>query len=412
MRKLRTCLYALVAAVAVHAAGPTAHADPERAPASRPATKDATPASSYPRIAMLWTTADVPGDPWANHARHDVIVTSIHNLGLQWRHHKHPAMVESILPKTVPIALKNLAKIHKHNPKAIVLCEVYFYEERDGFYPPNHPWWLRDKKGKRVQFWPGAYRCDLSNAQYVSHVVRRISAVHKALGDAAGIYLDNLRTDPPSKAAWSSLLKQIRIACGAKMPILVNAGFGSKDLAWVAPLVNGLNFENAIHKTADGNTEAFYARIGRYEKLCRRPHLSVNEVFGKPTDLAAMRRELFRTLVYTDMAFLFADSVVAHKHPWYRIWDAPLGLPLGAPARPGKALPARREFAGGLVLYLPQNAKVPVTVPLKAEMLDVVEKKKVARVKLRPGTGAMLLHLKKIRPKSKPPASQPAKKTQ
>ena len=36
-----------------------------------------------------------------------------------------------------------------------------------------------------------------------------------------------------------------------------------------------------------------------------------------------MKRELVRTLVYTDAHFLYADSTYGHRHNWWPEWDAP-----------------------------------------------------------------------------------------
>ncbi len=76
---------------------------------------------------------------------------------------------------------------------------------------------------------------DLSNAEYVGHIARRIEAVVKATGGAAGIYLDNLRFEAADKKAWTSLLTEVRKTCG-DVPIVVNAGWDSDDLEWVCPL--------------------------------------------------------------------------------------------------------------------------------------------------------------------------------
>ncbi len=186
----------------------------------------------------------------------------------------------------------------------------------------------------------------------------------RSVGPLAGIFFDNLRFTPESKAAWINLLKKVRSACGDDMPILVNAGWSSTDLAWVAPYVHGIQFEDAIHHLADKarDTEQFYARVAKFDALVRRPSISVNEVYGKRTSVMGRTRELMRTLVYTNVAFLWADSTHGHKHAWHPEWNLPLGEPASEPAAPSPGKLARRDFTGGTVLWLPASAKAPQTV--------------------------------------------------
>ena len=156
---------------------------------------------------MLWSPADLPAEPWANIARHDVIVVGMGRLGLKWADRRFPATSETIEATTIAAARENLGRIKRINPAATVLCEVLFFEENVGGYPPDHRWWLRDSRGAKKSFWPGANLMNLSNGRYVAHVARRIEAVYRASGETAGVFLDNLRFDKVSKRAWLSLLK-------------------------------------------------------------------------------------------------------------------------------------------------------------------------------------------------------------
>ena len=76
----------------------------------------------------------------------------------------------------------------------------------------------------------------------------------KAVGASGGIYLDNLRFDPADKKAWTSLLTEVRKTC-PDVPIVVNAGWDSDDLAWVCPLVNGIMYEDSVAHTKGKDTE-------------------------------------------------------------------------------------------------------------------------------------------------------------
>jgi hypothetical protein len=340
---------------------------------------------------MLWSAADVREPRVANLARHDLIVVGIGTVGLRWTPHEFPAMSETIDPRSVAPARAYLKRIRARNPAAVVLCDVNFFEERKNGYPPDHAWWLRDRKGRKKTFWPGTWRMDLANAAYVSHVARRIAAVHEAGGGRVGVFLDNFRHDGPGVAAWRSLLGHVRLACGAKMPIVINAGRPGPALAHVASLINGAMYEDSVSHAPAGDTEAFYARIAAMDRLLTRPRISINEVFGKRSDRKRMVRELARTLVYTDMHFLYSDSTHGHRHAWYGLWDAPLGRAAGPPAVPHKGRLARREFAGGIVLWLPDSATGKETVGLERPMTDALTGKKVSAVALEPGSGSILL---------------------
>jgi hypothetical protein len=345
---------------------------------------------------MLWSkAAGLGNDKWANIARHDVIVVGPWTAGLEWTPHKFPAMAETFQPHSVRRTRANLDRLRRLNPAAAMLVEVYFFEDDRTSYPRDHPWWLRDDRGSKKTFWPGTWQMDIHNAEYVRHVARRIGAVAAATAGRAGVFLDNVRFDARSKAAWIALLKLVRETCGQEMPILVNAGWDSEDVDWLAPYVNGIMYEDAIHHLPKENrdTEAFYARIAAADAGLRRPSISINEVFGKRNDLEQMRRELIRTLVYTDMAFLYADSTHGHRHAWYAAWDAPLGRPAGPPAIPRKGKLARRRFAGGEAVYLPPAAEAPVKLAFPAPVRDAARPggAEVNELKLAPGAGAILV---------------------
>lgn len=364
---------------------------------AEPASQVAKPAASFPRIAMFWSVADgAHAGRAANMARHDVIVVNIDQIGLRWRKGRYRGMVSDIRQSTYRAGRDNLSRIRKNNPRAVVLCQVFFFEQSDAAFPESHPWWLRDKSGKRKQFWPGTHQMDLSNSTYVDHVVRRVKSVREALGPLAGIFFDNLRFTPESKAAWINLLKKVRTACGDDMPILVNAGWSSTDLAWVAPYVHGIQFEDAIHHLSDkaADTERFYARVAKFDALVRRPSISVNEVYGKRTSLMRRTRELIRTLAYTNAAYLYADSTRGHRHAWHPEWSLQLGAPAGKPVVPAPGRLARRDFTGGTVLWLPASAQAPRTVKLRREMRVGLGRgigMKVSSVPVNPGEGVILL---------------------
>jgi hypothetical protein len=310
-------------------------------------------------------------------------------------------MAETLVPESIPAAREALEQIRKRNPQAVVLYEIYFFEADTNAYPPDSPWWFRDKDGHKVQFWKGCYNMDVSNPEYIGHIARRIEAVYRALDGKAGVFLDNLRYDRQAKAGWTLLLRQVRARCG-DIPILVNAGWDSDDLRWVAPWINGILYEDSVAHTEDGDTEKFYARIHADWLHLREPRIGLNEKFGKAGEAEKMRRDLIRTLVYTDMFFLYADSTYGHRHVWWPEWDAPLGEAQQPPATPAPGALARREFAGGTVFWLPATATEPVQVALNAPMVPVGAQKAITEITLKPDSGVILLRAKTV---SRPPAA-------
>ena len=234
---------------------------------TQPATMD-VPAATFPRIAMLWSPAE-GGKGYEiprildNVARHHLIVLLPENMGLEWVKTQYAGQAEAFEPASVAAARKTLAGIRKLNPVAVVLLELYFFEQPETHYPDDCLWWLRDRKGQKRRFWPGTYQMDTSDPAYASHIVRKVMAVRDAFDGQVGIFFDNVRFDAASKQAWVALLGQMRLLCG-EIPVLVNAGFDRQDPTWLCPLVNGFLYEDSVAYTADGDTEAFYADIAAH----------------------------------------------------------------------------------------------------------------------------------------------------
>jgi hypothetical protein len=345
---------------------------------------------AFPRIGMLWSDAQGREERLTKWARYGVLVVGPDSLGLRWKRAAFKDMAEEFESSSIAMATQTLATLHQRNPAAIVLCEIYYFEADVNAYPPESPWWFRDKAGKKTSFWKGCNNMAVDNADYIEHVVRRIEAVHNALGTNGGVYLDNLRFDRTAKAGWIALLDKVRAQCGA-MPLMVNAGWDSDNLEWIAPKLNGIMYEDSVAHTEDKNTEAFYGRIQRHWQLLQEPRLSLNEEFGQRTNEAAMLQELERTLVYTDLFFLYSDSTQNHAHSWWREWDEPLGRPSQPPATPQPGALARRRFTGGEVLWLPANASQPARVTLEQPMRRAGAQEVLRELELLPGRGALLV---------------------
>ena len=350
----------------------------------------AEPTPEFPRIGMLWSAADGNEDLLTKWSRYNCIVLGVSGMDLQWNANFYSDMAETFQPNSVINAQKKLAALQKKNPRIQVFCEILFFEARTNAYPSDSPWWYRDSKGNKVQFWQGCNNMAISNLQYIEHIVRRIEALYDAFGGQVGVFLDNLRNDTISQYGWTELLQRVRKRCSG-MPILVNAGYSSDGITWVAPLVNGFVYENAVNKTADGNKEKFYARLQQHWNLLQAPRYSLNEVFGLRSDQASMQREIIRTLVYTDMLFLYSDSTYGHRHSWWPEWNVPLGIPVQSPAKPATTSVVRRDFKGGTVYWHPSTAKKNVTVKLTTPMIPFGKQKSIATFTLKPGNGLILL---------------------
>jgi hypothetical protein len=325
-------------------------------------------------------------------AKYDLCVIGVQALGLRWQRREHADLAETFEPATIDAARATLADVRAANPRTMVCCEVYFFEARQNAYPADHAWWFRDAMGQKVSFWPGAFNMDVGHAEYIEHIARRILAVHDAVEGKAGIFLDNLRFDPTARRGWTGLMQQLR-AARPDMVVLVNSGWSSTNLEWIAPQVNGILYEDSVAHTRDHDTEAFYRRIGEHWSLLRNPRISVNEKFGARNDTESLRRELSRTLVYTDAAFIYTDSTNGHRHSWRSDFDIPLGKPLDPARTPVPGQLARRAFTGGTALWLPASAPAPVTIELDMPHATAPGAAPARSFTLSPGTGLVLVRM-------------------
>jgi hypothetical protein len=347
----------------------------------------------FPRIAMLCSpAAELKASRTERLAKYGVSVVGAGELGLRWKCTQHADLAEDFEPATIETARAALANVLAANRNAIVCCEIYFFEAQRRSYPEDHAWWFRDAKGQKVSFWRGAYNMDVGNEAYIEHIATRIIAVHDALEGKAGIFLDNLRFDQMAKRGWLSLLKKLR-AARPNILLLVNSGWSSTDLDWIAPLINGILYEDAIAHTRDKDTEALCQRLEAHWNLLRTPRISVNERFGARSDKASMLREPARTLVYTDAYFIYTDSTYGHRHSWRPEWDAPLGKAVDAARSPSPGQLAHRAFKGGTVSWLPESAKAPVAIEFHTPHASASGGSPTRSFMLEPGTGLILVRM-------------------
>jgi hypothetical protein len=288
----------------------------------------------YPRVAMLW--ASLRGDSSAEaKARHDLIMLGTWDLGLQFD--RAPAgLADGFTSESVAVARKRVEELRRHNPDAVIVGDLCFYEYKDTWLPEDHPWWLR-VEGKRQQFWPGTHRMDWNQAEYRRHVAKQTRALQKTGVD--GVFYDNLR---PERAPWTAFLKEVRENVGNDFLILANAGYAVGEYDWAAPFLNGFMYESGwSHQRTEWDETV--RKMQHTETLLRTPRISVIERFeetrdgaGWPNDAkkgqrpapdpAARRWSLCYALTIGDFYYLFSDST-SHQHDWYPEYDIKIGLP-------------------------------------------------------------------------------------
>jgi len=351
----------------------------------------------HPRIAMLWSP--VRGDDsLASYARHDLILLGTWWLGLE-PDRQPVGLADGFTPESVKAAKKRLAELRQANHHAVVLVELYFYEYNDDWLPADHPWWLREE-GEKEQFWPGTHRMDWYNPDYRAHVVNQTKALQEVGID--GIFYDNLRDE---REPWVALLKSVRQVVGDDFLILVNAGYETEGLEWVAPYLNGMMYESGwSHDRTEW--DACIRNMQRVQDLLRPPKISVIERFeevrdragwpgdparGKPPkrDPAARRWSMCYALIVGDCYYLFSDNT-SHRHDWYPEYDAKIGLAVGPGERVGSHV-WRRQYQNALVVVNLPGATAPFAVKLEARARDAFTGEIGTAFAIPPGDGRILL---------------------
>lgn len=359
----------------------------------------------FPRIGMAW--APVRGDrSLASHAKHDLIMTSVHPLGLEWDGEPEVTATR-FKPESIEAARRRVAELRGLNPHAVVLGDLSFYEVSERELPEDHLWWLR-KEGKREQFWPGTYRMDWYREDYQQAVIQRTVALYRT-GVADGVFYDNLRVE---KEPWLAVLKGVREAVGDDFLILANAGYDIGSYDWLAPYLNGIMYESGWSHEARSRwrpQETWDDRIRMMqgtESLLREPRISFIERFeevrdhaGWPNDPlkgkaierdpAARRWTICYALILGEFYYLFSDST-SHQHDWYPEYDVKIGLP----AAPGERISShvwRRQYQQALVAVNLPGAEAPYQVTLERPARDSLTGERGTSFTIPPGDGRILV---------------------
>ncbi len=368
------------------------HADPPTASVGEAAEK--TP---YPRTAMLWAPLR---DDWSleSYAKHDLVMAGLGSLGLKLDA-EPKGLTTGFTEESIEVAKEHIAELRRLNPDVIILGDLLFYEYPEEWLPEDHAWWLR-KDGKRLQFWPGTYRMDWSQADYREKVIEQTIALQQIGVD--GVFYDNLRNEPEP---WIAFLTALRKAVGNDFLVLANAGYAVGDYDFAAPFLNGVMYESGWSHNRTEWDEVI-AKLRHTETLLRTPRISLIERFEevrshagwpgderrgkKPkADPAARRWSLCFSLIVIDAYYLFSDNT-SHKHDWYPEYDVKIGQPVAA----GKRVHAHawtRDYTGGVVHVNLPGAAEPWNITTPYEARDSLTGEKGRNFVIPPGEGRVIL---------------------
>jgi hypothetical protein len=385
----------------------------------------------FPRIAMMWASVRGDRSP-AGLARHDLIMTSTDALGLEANRQPF-ILADGFTPESIPVARQRVAELKRLNPNAVVTGDLSFYECDQNDLPEGHPWWLR-VNGQREQFWPGTYRLDWYNPEYQQKVIRQTIALYHT-GVVDGVFYDNWRDEPEP---WLKIIRAVREAVGDKFLILVNVGYDIGNFDWLAPYLNGIQYESGWSHPERSQWfpgETWDDRIRmmqRAQELLLPPRISIIERFEEvrdragwpndpdrgqpiPRDPAARHWTLCYALIIGDFYYAFSDNT-SHRHDWYPEYDRKIGLPL-SPGRRVNSHVWQRQYEKALVVMNLPDATRPYVVQAAWPTLDSFSGRrfpKGTRFTIPPGNGRILIRLSPPRAPAKhqaekqPPRRPPA----
>ena len=388
---------------------------------------------NYPRIFRAWSGIEnnPPVEDVQNYAKHGLCFGSISALlKLRWQQDSgniYEGMSTQISPEGLPAATARKAEMLKLNPD-ILLIGVIGY--RDGYYgtakstrtpqfPPDSPFWLRDKNGEVVVGWAEDTNVDgvidrkddtpwvlvdFTNEKLQDILAAKASAMENT-GLIDGIFLDwwkesHATSDNILEPGWTTvlsrevelnarinILKKMRAKVGDDFLILVNSNYDTIPLS--APYVNGVFME--CYKNAD---KAYtQEQIKKMEKTLLWSEMNLKEprinclegwrvVYNYNDDPATrisernseenkqcMRMVTTMSLTHSDGYVLFGDPnqlpCSDHIHSWYDFWDAKLGKPISGKASNYNNIKGLfvREFENGWAVYNNSGSGQSITLP-------------------------------------------------
>ena len=394
---------------------------------------------NYPSVFQAWNGIEnrSNGDELHRLAQHDLAFAHPYALlRISWNiSEKHPyaGLATGLNPDQLNIARQRKQQLLSLNPHLLLLVEIryrdakYLARENEthvenwwdvGFYPPDSPYWLRDKNSEPVIGWGEDtngdgkidendtilhFLIDFTNPEVQELIVNKTSAL-KASGLFDGIMLDwwneDNATSPIGVNDWSAtilmpevelearlaILQKIRAQVGNDFLILVNAN--TRQIPKSASYVNGIFMECYKSKYEKGYSLDQILQMEETllwaEQHLREPRINCLEgwrvVIDYMADLSTrvaerdsaenqqwMRMITTLSLTHSDGYVLFGDDnaipVPDHLHNWYDFWDADLGQPIQETAVQYQDVEGLfvRAFENGWAVYNRSGSKQTVT---------------------------------------------------
>lgn len=317
----------------------------------------------FPSVFQAWNPAEEPKGVPAEVmlSRHDLIFHGPEFFGLRWNH-QHTGLAAGFTPASVLLGQRRRAELLLRNPNTVLIAEIRYRDAHTSYLPEDHPWWKRDKDGKREAGWEegGYWLLDFANPAFRAQVATQAKAA-VASGTLDGVMLDWWQDDEDRLA----LVKEIRAAIGPTALILANAN--DRQTPRTAPFVNGYFMECYRTKTPE-DWRRIAATLEWAEKNLRQPRVNCVESWWHQSrdDRPRMRLITTLTLCLSDGYCLFSDPNELpspdHLHRWYDFWNKSLGKPLSRGTPLGMAnkehpLGWYRDFERGRVLCVLPDAQ-------------------------------------------------------
>lgn len=321
----------------------------------------------YPSIFQAWNKADnLKGeDEWRTVARHDLMFHDPAVFWLKWNH-EQIGLADGFTRESIGFARGLREKLHGMNPNLVLLGEVRYRDAHLSYLPDDHPWWKRDKDGKRIVGWAegGYYLLDFGNEDYQRHLAKQARAMVES-GVLDGVMLDwwHEYGDQEVLKDRLALLKRIRQAVGEKGLILVNSNHNKVPAS--SQYVNGL-FMECYDSAKPEQWKKMSDTLRWAEKNLREPRINCIEAWYRESrkDFHLMRAVTTMSLTHGEGYALFSDPnplpTPDHLHDWYQFWNEKTGKGLGN-GRQREDGAWERAFERGLVVYNPPgNGQVEV----------------------------------------------------
>ena len=283
------------------------------------------------------------------------------------------------------------------NPKMLFLVSLTFFGAKEGEFPENSDYLLRDAEGQvieaqKIKSTYQPYHIDFVKPDGQKLMIERIVGIAEC-GLFDGILIDGFgnnaasfvgrklhpQTDEEMVEAATRILHEVRSRVHDDFLIVVNAG-RSKPTA-NTDYINGSFMElGRLH--SEGYTYQELLEIEDIllwnEKNLRSPQINCLEGEGIGAEPPDSPNNLRWMRLFTTMSLTFSDGYVLyttgqrflggpdHAHIWHDFWDADLGKPIGKKAQhygDGEGL-FIREFTNGWAVYNRSGKAQTVQFPM------------------------------------------------